>query len=97
MVDKSNHYILTRSELESIAPLLGSGWLMVGRRLGLHESELENIQHDYRDSQLEQGYQMLLNWSRQSSARVQSEEKVSSLRMNLSTTLRSQGIRIKLN
>ena len=97
MVDESCHYVLTQSELNSIASSLGSGWLMVGRRLGLRESELENIQYNCRDSQLQQGYQMLLNWSRQSSAHLESKEEVSSLRRNLGTALRSQGIRIKLN
>nr|XP_054773834.1 uncharacterized protein LOC129281935 [Lytechinus pictus] len=40
---------------------LGHRWKDIGRRLGLLEAELENIESDYL-KQKERGYQMLLQW-----------------------------------
>ncbi|XP_030835385.1 uncharacterized protein LOC100890694 [Strongylocentrotus purpuratus] len=40
---------------------LGSSWKDIGRRLGLLEADLENIESDY-PKQKERGYQMLLKW-----------------------------------
>eukprot|EP00118_Oscarella_pearsei_P008222 m.41537 g.41537 ORF g.41537 m.41537 type:complete len:670 (+) comp33201_c0_seq3:1425-3434(+) len=59
---------------DSIAPLLGNDWMRLARSLKLTEPEIENIRADHRGNQREQGYQVLLMWSRSPlSTRTRSE------------------------
>ncbi|XP_071485179.1 uncharacterized protein [Diadema antillarum] len=49
--------------LGDVSKELGASWKQVGRRLGIQESVLENIKHDYKEEgQAEMGFQMLLQW-----------------------------------
>lgn len=84
--------LLPATEIRQIAPLLGSGWRMVGRELGLHEAELENIRADHRESQLEQGYQMLRTWGERHGT-VSAQSDIASLRRILNRSLENQGIK----
>ena len=54
---------LSPSELQSLAQETISKWKIVERVLGLHDWQLEQIEHDYRGDVYEQSYQTLKQWT----------------------------------
>lgn len=53
--------IPTYDELEEVAGLIGKQWKKLGRRLGVSDAELEEIDHAH-DQISEKGYHMLKHW-----------------------------------
>ena len=94
--DKSHVKVeqMSAIDLREIAQYLGSSWKMVGRRLGLIDAQLQNIQADYRESQLEQGYQMLIKWKSQIDQK-HGNPNTSLARDTLNQALVKTGIRLK--